>query len=188
MNMDLQPSEILRFWFEDSPSVRRKKWFEKNLDFDLDCARFTDAVRRAREGHYDVWAATPRGGLALIILLDQLSRNIFRNSAEAFAADPHARQIARRMIDIGFDTKLTPFERMFVYLPFEHAETIEDQACSVRLFEPLRDALGPDTVDHAHRHRDVIQAHGRFPHRNAVLGRACSPEEEEYLARPGAGF
>lgn len=188
MTKDVQPSDILRFWFEDNPSERREKWFKKNLDFDADCVRFTDAVRHAREGHYDFWAATPWGGLALIILLDQLSRNIFRGAAEAFAADHHARKIARRMTEIGFDTHLTPFERMFVYLPFEHSETIDDQTKSVRLFKMLGDAPGPDTLPHAHKHRDVIQAYGRFPHRNAALGRISSPEEEAYLALPGAGF
>ena len=131
---------------------------------------------------------TPRGGLALVILLDQLPRNIFRCSAEAFAADAHAREIARGMIAAGFDTALTPIERMFVYLPFEHAETIDDQNCSVRLFETLADVLGLDTIGYAHRHREVIQRFGRFPHRNAVLGRVNTPEEAEYLAQPGAGF
>ena len=94
----------------------------------------------------------------------------------------------RRAIANGFDTTLTPVERMFVYLPFEHAETMEDQNESVRLFETLRDALGEKSIDYADRHRDVIRQFGRFPHRNAVLGRINTPEEEAYLAQPGAGF
>ena len=186
--MNLQPSDILEFWFEGDASERRDKWFEKDAAFDSLCAGFTAAIRDARAGHFDVWAAIPRGALALIILLDQLSRNVFRGSAEAFAADPHAREIARRTIEAGFDMQLTPVERMFVYLPFEHAETIADQNEAVRLYETLRDALGEKTVDYAHRHCDVILRFGRFPHRNVALGRISTPEEEDYLAQPGAGF
>ena len=186
--MTLQPSEVLAFWFEDDPSIRLEKWFKKDPAFDTACATFTSAIREARAGHLDHWAATPKGGLALIILLDQLSRNVFRNTAEAFAADPHARTIARRMIANGFDTMLHPHERMFVYLPFEHSEVLEDQHESVRLFETLRADLGDDTIRYAHDHRDVIAQYGRFPHRNAALGRVCTPAEETYLARPNAGF
>jgi uncharacterized protein (DUF924 family) len=186
--MNPQPSEILEFWFEGDAAEHREKWFEKDAAFDTLCARFTGAIRAARAGRYDHWAATPRGALALIILLDQLSRNVFRGSAEAYAADPHAREIARATIDAGFDTQLTPVERMFVYLPFEHAETIADQNESVRLYEALRDALGEKSIDYVARHRDVILRFGRFPHRNAVLGRISTPEEEAYLAQPGAGF
>ena len=186
--MTLAASEILDFWFEGDPSERRTKWFEKDPDFDASCARFTGDLRDARSGGFDSWAETARGGLALIVLLDQLSRNIFRGSAEAFAADPHAREIARRMIAVGFDATLHPIERMFVYLPFEHSEAIGDQDESVRRFDSLIEALGPETVDYAHRHRDVIRAFGRFPHRNTALGRANTPAEEAYLARPGAGF
>lgn len=186
--MTLQPSDILDFWFEDDAAAQRDKWFEKDAAFDSLCARFTAAIRDARAGRFDSWSATPRGALALIILLDQLSRNVFRGSAEAFAADARAREIARAAIDAGFDTQLTPVERMFVYLPFEHAETIEDQDLSVRLYAALRDDLGAKTIDYADRHRDVICRFGRFPHRNAVLGRSNTPEEEAWLAQPGAGF
>ena len=186
--MTLQPADILDFWFEGDAAAQRDKWFEKDAAFDTLCARFTAAIRDARGGRFDFWAATPRGALALIILLDQLSRNVFRGSPEAYAADPHARAIARAAIDAGFDTQLTPVERMFVYLPFEHAETIEDQDVSVRLHEALREALGEETVGYADRHRDVIRRFGRFPHRNAVLGRINTPEEDAWLAQPGAGF
>jgi uncharacterized protein (DUF924 family) len=181
-------SAILDFWFEGDPSERRKKWFEKNPEFDAECARFTDWIRDARIGRYDGWATTPKGGLALIILLDQLSRNVFRGLAEAFAADPHAHRIARRMIEAGFDVELTAVERMFVYLPFEHAENMDDQNESVRLFESLRDTAGADTIDYAHRHRDVIREFGRFPHRNAALGRSNTAAEEAWLAQPGSSF
>jgi uncharacterized protein (DUF924 family) len=184
----IAPSEILDFWFEGDPSRSRKKWFEKDPAFDVACARFTGAVREARAGALDDWAAAAQGGLALIVLLDQLSRNIFRGSAEAFAADAHAREIARGMVASGFDQGLTACERMFVWLPFEHSEVLADQDLSVRLVEDLREALGPDTVDYAARHRDVIRRFGRFPHRNATLGRGSTPEEIAYLAQPGSGF
>jgi uncharacterized protein (DUF924 family) len=180
--------QIVDFWFEGDVSAFRQKWFEKDAAFDTECARFTAAIRDARAHRFDDWATTPRGALALIILLDQLSRNVFRGSAEAYAADPQAREIARSMIAAGFDALLTPVERMFVYLPFEHSETLADQDCSVRLFEPLTSALRAETVDHADRHRDVIRRFGRFPHRNAVLGRSNTPQEEDYLAQQSAGF
>lgn len=186
--MTPQPADILAFWFEGDTTERRDKWFAKEAAFDRLCAGFTAAIRDAAAGRFDHWALTPQGALALIILLDQLPRNVFRGSAEAYAADPHAREIARAAIAAGFDTRLTPVERMFVYLPFEHAETMADQDESVRLYETLRDALGAKTVDHADRHREVIQRFGRFPHRNAALGRISTPEEEAWLAQPGAGF
>jgi uncharacterized protein (DUF924 family) len=184
----MTPGEILDFWFEGEPSERRAKWFEKNPEFDLVCSGFTAAIRDARAGRYDHWASTPLGGLALIVLLDQLSRNVFRGSPEAFAADNHALDVARGMIANGFDTVLTPVQRMFVYLPFEHSEAIEDQNESVRLFETLRGDLEAKLIDYARDHRDVIFRFGRFPHRNAVLGRTNTPAEDDYLAQPGAGF
>ena len=186
--MTIQAQDILDFWFEGDGSVRRDKWFKKDSDFDIACTGYTADIRAARAGDHDSWTATPRGTLALIVLMDQLSRNVFRGSAEAFAADPHARHIARAMVARGDDKDLTPFERMFVYLPFEHGETMEDQDDSVRLFEPLREALGGGTIDYAERHRAVIRQFGRFPHRNAVLGRIDTPEEQDYLSQPGAGF
>jgi uncharacterized protein (DUF924 family) len=184
----IQPSEILAFWFEGDGAAFRDKWFDANAAFDTECCYFATAIRDARAGLFDHWAFTPQGALALVILLDQLSRNVFRGAAEAFAADSHAIEIARAAVEAGFDLQLTPIERMFVYLPFEHAETIEDQNESVRLYATLRDDLGEKTVDYADRHRDVILRFGRFPHRNAVLGRSDTPEEEVYLAQPGAGF
>jgi uncharacterized protein (DUF924 family) len=184
----LQPTEILDFWFEGDPSTRRECWFKQNAEFDARCTRFTAAIRHARDGGFDHWAVNPKGALALIVLLDQLSRNVFRGSAEAFAADEYALEIARIAVADRWDTKLTPVERMFVYLPFQHAETIADQNESVRLSESLRDALGAEAVDHAYRHRDVIRRFGRFPRRNAALGRINTPEEDAYLAHPGAGY
>jgi uncharacterized protein (DUF924 family) len=184
----MTPDEVLQFWFAGDPSVRRKVWFEMNSDFDAACARFSNALRAAKAGVFDHWTGTPHGALALTILLDQFSRNLHRGSAEAFAADAQARAIARTAIAKGFDQMLGPIERTFVYLPFEHSENIEDQDESVRLLGTLRETWGADAIDHAHRHRDVICRFGRFPHRNAVLGRVNTSAEEAYLAEPDAGF
>jgi uncharacterized protein (DUF924 family) len=184
----MQPDDVLAFWFAGDPSARRKVWFEKDAAFDAACGRFLDAARAARQGAFDAWAATPRGALALVLLLDQFPRNLHRGSAEAFASDSRARAVARAAIARGHDQGLTPVERMFLYLPFEHAETLADQDESVRLYETLRADLGNETVKHAVDHRDVIRRFGRFPHRNAALGRATTPDEADYLAQPGAGF
>ena len=180
--------DVLAFWFAGDPSIYRKIWFQKDDAFDTRCAAFADTLAQAKQGALDHWAATPRGALALVILLDQFSRNLHRGTAEAFAADPKARAVARAAIQARFDQALTPVERLFLYLPFEHAETLADQDESVRLFETLRSALSDDTIDYAHRHRDVIRRFGRFPHRNAALARPNTPAEDAYLAEPGAGF
>jgi uncharacterized protein (DUF924 family) len=124
----------------------------------------------------------------LVTLLDQISRNLFRGSAEAFAADAKARAIARDMIAREFDQVLAPVERVFVYLPFEHSEDLADQEFSVRLFATLDATLGEDVLAYAVRHHDVIRRFGRFPHRNAALGRANTAAEAAYLAHRAAGF
>ena len=182
------PADVLIFWFAGDPAARRPEWFQRSDAFDAACAAFTPAHEAAKRGELDHWAATAEGALALLILLDQFSRNLHRGLAEAFAADSQARTIAAAAIARGFDQTLTPVQRMFIYLPFEHAENPADQDRSVALFETLRAALGDLTIDYAARHRDVIRRFGRFPHRNAALGRANTPAEDAYLAEPGAGF
>jgi uncharacterized protein (DUF924 family) len=182
----ITPDDVLSFWFDGNPSEFRKAWFQKDSAFDATCARFADALRDAKAGILDHWTETPRGTLALIVLLDQFSRNLYRDSPEAFAADAKARGIARTAIDCGFDRVLEPLERMFIYLPFEHSEDLHDQDGSVRLFHTLREALGEEAVHHADDHRDVIRRFGRFPHRNAVLGRVSKPDELDYLAQRDA--
>lgn len=186
--MTIAAADVLDFWFMGDAAIRRKQWFEKNIAFDAACGRFGAAIRLARDGAFDDWAASAEGGLALIVLLDQLSRNVFRGLPEAFAADPKALAIARSLVARQCDLSLQPFQRMFVYLPFEHAEAMADQTESVRLFETIREALGEDTIAYAHRHRDVIARFGRFPHRNFILGRVSTAAELDYLAEPGAGF
>lgn len=180
----MTPDDVLAFWFEDDASQYREKWFQKDVDFDASCTRFSDALRSAKAGALDHWCETQRGTLALIILLDQFSRNLHRDSAEAFAADTKARSLARAAVAQGLDQSLTSFELTFLYLPFEHSELLADQDELVRLFTPL----GEDLSKYAVEHRDVIKRFGRFPHRNAALGRECTPEEIAYLAEPDAGF
>ena len=185
---------ILDFWFAEGPNTPRRAWFLKDDGFDAEIrARFGAQVAPAREGALDAWAATPEGALALLILLDQFPRNLFRGSPEAFASDPHAQQLARRVVLAErLDLRLTPTQRVFLYLPFEHEESLAAQDLSVSLFEGLRDspahAAPGGTIDYAWRHRAVIHRFGRFPHRNAVLGRESTPAEQAYLAQPGAGF
>ncbi|MCO6418070.1 DUF924 domain-containing protein [Siccirubricoccus sp. KC 17139] len=187
------PEAILAFWFQGDRHAFQERWFQRDDAFD-DAIRaaFAALVPAAREGRLDVWAETPPGALALLLVLDQFPRNLHRNSAEAFASDAHARAIARRVVlERRLDLALTPTERSFLYLPFEHGEAMADQDLSVALFEGLRDdpvhrAPG-GTIDYAWRHRAVIQRFGRFPHRNAVLGRESTPAELAWLAA-GGGF
>ncbi|MGE0222165.1 MAG: DUF924 family protein [Acetobacteraceae bacterium] len=180
--------DVLAFWFAGDHATRRPVWFQTDAAFDEACRAFSAALDQAKANAFDSWATTPRGALALLILLDQMSRNLYRGTEQAFAADPKARDIARAAVAQGFDRSLSPVERIFLYLPFEHSEDLSDQDESVRLFEGLHDELGGDTLDYAHRHRDVIRRFGRFPHRNAALGRDNTAEEIAYLAEPGAGF
>jgi uncharacterized protein (DUF924 family) len=145
------------------------------------------------EGRLDAWSDSPPGALALAILLDQFPRNLHRGTAQAFAADAKAQEVARRaVLARRFDLALAPTARIFLYLPFEHGEAMADQDLSVALFEGLRDrpahrAPG-GTIDYAWRHREVIARFGRFPHRNAALGRESTPAERAWLAVPGNGF
>ncbi len=184
----IDPDDVLTFWFAGDPVTRRDVWFKRDAAFDADCGRFAEALAAAKRGELDEWAQTPRGALALVILLDQFSRNLHRGSAEAFAADARARSIARDVVGRGFDRGVGPVERVFFYLPFEHSEDLADQDESVRLFQALHAEHGDDTLGYAERHRDVIRRFGRFPHRNAALGRSNTAAETAYLAQPGAGF
>lgn len=187
-------AEVLGFWFgaPESPERGRprKCWFEKNEAFDDEVRScFLRVYRRAAAGKLSRWERTPHAALALVVVLDQFPRNMFRGEACAFAADPLALRVARRMVDHGFDGLLRPVERWFVYLPFEHAEDLAAQRRSVALFEGL--AGDPDsagTIDYARRHYDIISRYGRFPHRNALLGRESTSEEMAFLSQPGSSF
>ena len=162
------------------------QWFEKDPAFDrLAKNRFSPLVEAAAEGKFDHWLETPRGALACILLLDQFTRNIYRGSGKAFAADAKARAAATIALEREYDRDFSNAEKTFLYLPFEHSETPEDQERSVALFE----ALGDDRLtDYAIRHRDIIARFGRFPHRNDVLGRKSTDAEEEFLKQPGSSF
>jgi uncharacterized protein (DUF924 family) len=178
--------EILDFWFgsPDSPELgsRRQIWFDATDEFDQEVRRrFLEANRLAAKGALDDLKRTQMGNLALIILLDQFSRNIFRGAAEAFATDSKARQLTENALEKCFDKNVLTVHGLFFYLPFEHAEDLETQAKSVNLFVNLGDAV---SLDHAICHRDQIVRFGRFPDRNKALGRPSTKVEEEFLKNP----
>ncbi len=182
--------DIVQFWFGNAPAERRKVWFVKDPAFDAQIsARFMPTYEAAAAGSLADWKIGARESLALIILTDQFARNMFRGSGRAFATDPIALAAARHVIDSGWDARMTPVERMFVYLPFEHSEVLADQERSLALFKPL--AAFPETSDvteYSTRHWEIVKRFGRFPHRNAALGRPGTPEEIEFLKQPGSGF
>lgn len=183
-------ADVLGFWFGPPPLAPRAEWFRKDPAFD-DAIRagFGPAVDAAVDGRLPVPEGT-RAVLARLILLDQFPRNLFRGQARAFAGDPAALALALDLIDRGGDRRLHPLQRWFVILPLEHAEDLSLQDRSCALFTELA-AESPDlagALDYAERHRDVIRRFGRFPHRNAALGRQSTPEERAYLATPGSGF
>jgi uncharacterized protein (DUF924 family) len=187
---------ILSFWLTPSPrtaeqaEARKQFWFSANEELDLEIrSRFGPLVEEARAGHLDAWAQTPRGALALIILIDQFSRNLYRGKTEAFACDGRALALASAGYDAGKFDGFDAIERLFAALPFRHAEDIAAQKRAVAL--AVQDALSGEahlkefliySVDWARKHLDVIVRFGRFPHRNAALGRTCTPDEEQYLA------
>jgi uncharacterized protein (DUF924 family) len=192
--LDPRAQAVLDVWFgaPESPEfgTDRKFWWKKKRAFDamLD-AHFGALIDEAQVGGLREWESTPLGTLALIVLLDQFSRNCRRNTPGAFAGDARALALARRLVESGDERHLpTPFHRAFAYMPFEHDESIESQRESVRLFTQLKAETGVDSMlGYAIRHAEVIERFGRFPHRNRVLGRDTSPEEEAWLAEKG-GF
>jgi uncharacterized protein (DUF924 family) len=193
------PEDVLTFWFGppgSPPLANAKRWFERDAAFDTEIAtRFGELVKRAGAGELEAWRDTPTGALALVIVLDQFSRNLHRDSALAFANDPAARDVAKDVRARSLDRALPPVLRAFLYLPYEHAEDPALQEESVALFAELRAEAPPElaeyldeTLDYARRHRDVIARFGRFPHRNRALGRASTPAEIEFLEQPGSSF
>ncbi len=186
--------EVLDFWFgaPDSPEYGRTReaWFRKSDEFDETIrARFLGLHQRAVSGALQLWQAAPDSLLSLIVVLDQFSRNLYRGSKRAFAADARALAAAELAVARGDDRALAPVQRWFVYLPFEHAEDLAAQRRSLELFESLRaDPDSGDSIDYARRHYEIIARFGRFPHRNAILGRSSTPEEIEFLKQPGSGF
>jgi uncharacterized protein (DUF924 family) len=192
MNASLpeQAREVLDFWFGPTDEVRAE-WFRKDAAFDAEIERrFGSLIVQAIAGGIDSWQATPDSALARIVVLDQFTRNTRRNRPDAFEGDALALAGAKAMVDAGFDLAVSPVRRPFVYMPFMHAEGLEPQDECVRLFAELaKESPGAHSnLDYAHRHRAIIERFGRFPHRNAALGRASTPEEVEFLKQPGSGF
>ena len=169
------PDEVINFWREAGP----EKWFSKDDAFDQACRdRFLPTYEAAARGDLNEWELTPEGALAVILLLDQFPRNMFRGKRETYKADPVALMAADRAIERGFDHQVEPTFRRFFYLPFMHSESLPDQERSVALNEALGEE---DSVKYAHHHHDIVARFGRFPHRNAILGRETTPEEEAFL-------
>ena len=182
--------DVLTFWFGDDPNQYRDSWFKHDAAFDAAIQqKFGSTLASARDGALDNWATTPAGALALVIVLDQFSRNLHRGSGLAFAGDAHARRIARNAVATGADMHLTPMQRIFLYLPFEHAEDLGEQDRSVALFEtlPIDDFISR-VQRSAREHREVIRRFGRFPRRNAALSRADTPEELAYMGETNRSY
>jgi|KBSMisStaDraftv2_1062788.scaffolds.fasta_scaffold08660_2 uncharacterized protein (DUF924 family) len=178
------------FWFGAPPLATRDVWFDKDAAFDAEIkGRFGPAIAAALAGAFGAWTATPRGALARILLLDQFTRNAFRDTPAAFAGDARALATAEDAVGRGDDRALEPLERWFMYMPFEHAEDRAAQARSLALFGALAAETGlASPLEWARRHAAVIERFGRYPHRNAILGRESTPEEIAFLATPGSGF
>ncbi|MGD9538507.1 MAG: DUF924 family protein [Alphaproteobacteria bacterium] len=171
------PEALLGYWF--NPATE-KRWFAPpDAAFDAEIAdRFAELYADARAGGLDYWRETPRGTLALVVALDQFPRHMFRGTARAFEADEEARAVADHAVALQQDRPLAPVERRFLYLPFMHSENLDDQHRACALFAALDD---PEGLKAAEEHRAVIERFGRFPHRNAALGRASTPEEQAFL-------
>ena len=195
-------ADVLRFWLgaypldADAMLGAQRQWFQKDDAFDARLREsFGATIAQARAGRLGHWADSADGWLALILVLDQFTRNAFRGQPDSFAGDAQALALALAGIERGHDQALPPMARLFCYLPLEHAEDLALQQRSVALFAALRDAPGAEpraffdgTLDYARKHQDVIARFGRFPHRNAILERTSTPQEQAYLAQPGAGF
>lgn len=190
----LRVDEILNFWFgrpdEANYGKQRSFWFRKNTEEDQKIqSQFLQDYEQAIVSQLDYWKNSPRSCLALILLLDQFPRNMFRGTERAFAADPQALSVAQHAVANRFDKELLTVQRWFIYLPFEHSENLADQHQSVELFATLKDdPASAATFNYAERHRAVIERFGRFPHRNQILGRETTPEEAEFLRQPGSSF
>ena len=180
--------DVLLFWFarepDCGPGAIESRWFFPTREFDRLCrARFLSSYQDAVQGRLDDWKDEPRSCMALVLLLDQFPRNMFRGTARAFATDAKARQLSRRAIALGFDRKLSPLMRMFLHLPFEHSENMDDQFESLRLTGVLA-AENPEMTEalrQAQQHLETVRRFGRFPGRNDALGRQSTQEEIDFL-------
>jgi len=195
-------ASVLAFWFGDQPEhaaaspERARLWWSKQAAVDAEMrARFGPLIAQAGAGGLDGWDATPEGRLALILLCDQFTRNTARGMPESFALDPLARAWCLEGLQKNAFVGLLPIQRLFAYMPLEHSESLDHQDRCVLLMQGLRDEAGPTEratfegfVDYAEKHREIVRRFGRFPHRNAILGRASTPEELAFLQTPGSSF
>ena len=200
--MTSQAENVLGFWFGPAGSAteiggrQRKLWFGKSAANDQAVTvQFANTLIAAAAGQLDHWSGTPHGRLALAIVLDQFPHHIHRDQPQAFATDPQAQALCLAALAAGEDQQLAPIERVFLYLPLEHAESNAMQNQSVLLFEKLAHeaavnerALFDNFLDYARKHRDVVACFGRFPHRNAILGRPSTDDELAFLKQPGSRF
>lgn len=175
---DADADALIAFWLDAGP----QRWFKRDDAFDATFReRFLALHERAARGELDGWLVTPRGALALALLLDQFPRNAFRGTPRMYATDAHARRVARLALERGDDGQLPQELRNFLYLPFMHSEELADHEISVAKTA----ALPGDQHRYALHHRDIVERFGRFPHRNAILGRTSTPEEERFIAEGG---
>ncbi|CAN5332317.1 DUF924 family protein [soil metagenome] len=178
MSAIITPDDVITFWL----AAGERRWFFKDTAFDgVLAVRFREHVEIARRGDYDTWTQTARGALSTIILLDQMSRNIYRGSPLAFAGDAKALDAAKSAVGRGFHWQLPASQALWLFMPFEHSENIDDQERAIALFT----AMGSELTPYAVMHRDIIAKFGRFPHRNPVLGRLSTPAELAFLAAGG---
>ncbi|HUQ29644.1 MAG TPA: DUF924 family protein [Usitatibacter sp.] len=190
MSRPTQPTEVLDFWFGAPRGTQRPEWFRKDDRFDEEIRRrFGEVHHAAARGALDHWRQDRESMLALIVVLDQFSRNLYRNDPRAFAQDARARECTREALARGDDAVSLPVERQFLYLPLEHSEDRDDQVLACSLFARLEEQSAmKGLMEYAVRHKAIVDRFGRFPHRNSILGRASTPEEIEFLKTPGSGF
>ena len=188
------PQEVLDFWFgregEEDYGEFREAWFNRDPEFDREIRdRFEPVYEEAAAGRLDHWKSEARSCLALIVVLDQFPRNMYRGDARMYAADEKAREAARHAVEHAYDRELSPYGRLFMYLPFEHSEELDDQRLSVELFRGLATEMGSeDLLGYAVRHLEIVERFGRFPHRNEILGRRTTLEESKFLSGPDSSF
>ena len=188
------PQEVLDFWFgregEEGYGEFREAWFNRDPEFDREIRdRFEPVYEEAAAGRLDHWKSEARSCLALIVVLDQFPRNMYRGDARMYAADEKAREAARHAVEHTYDRELSPYGRLFMYLPFEHSEELDDQRLSVELFRGLATEMGSeDLLGYAVRHLQIVERFGRFPHRNEILGRRTTLEESQFLSGPDSSF
>jgi uncharacterized protein (DUF924 family) len=188
------PQQILVFWFgregEEGYGGFREAWFNKDPEFDREIRdRFEPVYEEAAAGRLEHWKSEAHSCLSLIVVLDQFPRNMYRGDAQMYATDEKARDAARHAVEHAYDRELSPYGRLFMYLPFEHSEELDDQRLSVELFRGLATEMGSeDLLGYAVRHLEIVERFGRFPHRNEILGRRTTPEEAEFLGERDSSF